>query len=146
MRSPSMLAFTALLVFAACAKKEPPPPPPPPAAPPPAPVAFRVVSVDLGKAIGPDKRVTTPATTFGVRDTIYAVVSTEGASPGANLVARWTFGAGLLVKEDTLRITPTGPTSTEFHIAKARPWPAGKYQVEIKVDGAVAGSKEFEIH
>jgi len=49
------------------------------------------------------------------------------------------------VKEGTETIAPTGPAVTEFHISKPSGWPAGKYKVEIAVDGAPAGSKEFEV-
>ncbi len=42
-------------------------------------------------------------------------------------------------------IAPTGPAATEFHIAKGSAWPAGKYKVEIAVDGTPAGTKDFEI-
>ena len=37
------------------------------------------------------------------------------------------------------------PDLTEFHISKPKPWPVGKYKVEIVVDSAPAGSKDFEV-
>lgn len=136
------LAVTAV---ASCKKKEAPPPATEAAAPAPAPPAFSVQSVEVGKSVGPDKKVTAPATTFGRRDTIYASVSTEGAAPSKMISAKWTFQDGQTVKEQSESIAPTGPAATEFHISKAGPWPVGKYKVEIAVDGAPAGSKEFEI-
>jgi len=72
-------------------------------------------------------------------------VATEGASPGAAVMARWTFGDGQVVDTTTQTVAPTGPARTEFHIFKPSGWPAGKYKVEIMVDGALAGSKEFEV-
>ena len=116
------------------------------AAPAPAPVAFAVQGVEVGKQIGPDKKVTAPGTTFGPKDTIYASVSTDGAAPSKTIAAKWTFGtAGKLVKADSQTIAPTGPAATEFHISKPSGWPVGKYKVEISVDGSPAGSKEFEV-
>jgi hypothetical protein len=116
------------------------------AAPAPAPAAFAVRSVEVGKQIGPDKRVAAPSTTFSPKDTIYASVATEGAAPSKTVVAKWTFGtAGKPVKTDSQTIAPAGPASTEFHITKPSGWPAGKYKVEISVDGSPAGSKEFEV-
>ena len=131
---------------ASCKKKEAPPPaeaaaPTPAPAPPP----FTVQSVEVGKSIGADKKVTAAVTTFGRRDTIYASVSTDGAAPSKTITAKWTFQNGQIVKEQSQSIAPTGPAATEFHISKGGPWPVGKYKVEISVDGATAGSEEFEI-
>lgn len=132
--------------MASCKKKEPPPPPEAAApAPAPAPPAFAVQGIELGKSIDADKKVTAPATTFGRRDTIYASVATEGAAPSKAISAKWTFQGGQVVKEQSESIAPTGPAATEFHISKKGPWPAGKYKVEVSVDGAAAGSKDFEI-
>ena len=107
--------------------------------------AFRVTSVDLGKAIGPDRKVTAPTTTFGVRDTIYAVVSSEGSSTGANLHIRWLGPNGEEIARDSTTIQPTGPAATEFHLAKASPWPVGRYQVIVTADGQQVGTTDFEV-
>jgi len=132
--------------MASCKKKEPPPPPEAAApAPAPAPPAFAAQGIELGKSIDADKKVTAPATTFGRRDTIYASVATEGAAPSKAISAKWTFQGGQVVKEQSESIAPTGPAATEFHISKKGPWPVGKYKVEVSVDGAAAGSKDFEI-
>jgi hypothetical protein len=136
----------AVLGMASCKKKEPPPPPEAAApAPAPAPPAFAVQGIELGKSIGADKKVTAPSTSFGRRDTIYASVATEGAAPSKTISAKWTFQDGQVVKEQSESIAPTGPAATEFHISKKGPWPVGKYKVEVSVDGASAGSKDFEI-
>jgi hypothetical protein len=137
----------AVVGMPACKKKEAPAPPAEAAAPAPAPAPpeFAVQGIDVGKSIGADKKVTAPATTFGRRDTIYVSVATEGAAPSKTISAKWTFQDGQVVKEQSEAIAPTGPAATEFHISKPKPWPVGKYKVEIAVDGAPAGSKDFEI-
>ena len=148
-----MLVFlVACVALLAACKKNPPPPPaaePTPAAVPettPAAVPFGVTSIDLGKAIGSDKKITEPTTTFAPNDTIYASVSTDGAAPTATIKAKWTFGdAGQLVKEEDISIAPSGPEATEFHISKPDGWPVGKYKVEIFVDGTSAGTRDFEV-
>ena len=106
---------------------------------------FSVSGIELGRGLGADKRVTSPVTTFKPRDTIYVSVATEGAAPNKTIAARWTFEDGQVVDEGTESISPTGPAVNEFHIAKPSGWPAGKYKVEISVDGAPAGNKEFEV-
>lgn len=147
MRGPhnSRLALAAgvMILSGGCGKKEEPPVvvPPPPAAV----VAFRVTSVDVGKGITADKMVANSTGDFSPRDTVYVSVATEGTSAGAAVKAKWTFEDGQVVEETTQTIAPTGPARTEFHIFKPSGWPAGKYKVEITVDGALAGSKEFEV-
>ncbi|MGH7788648.1 MAG: hypothetical protein ACRERC_17385 [Candidatus Binatia bacterium] len=148
-RASSRLALcTAVaLLFAACSKPEEPkpaaaPPPPPAAA---APVAFKVTSIDLGSAIGPDKKVSAPATAFKPGDTIFASVVTDGTAPSVILAVRWTYEDGQLVNESSQTIAPTGPAATEFHIAKPDGWPAGKYKVDLAANGVPAGSREFTV-
>lgn len=137
-------------VTAGCKKSAPAPqeeasgPASPPAAAPAA-AEFKVANIDVGKSIGADKRVTSSASSFRPKDTIYVSVATEGAAPSKTITAKWTYEDGQVVKEDTESIAPTGPAVTEFHIAKPSGWPTGKYKVDIAVDGASAGSKEFEI-
>jgi hypothetical protein len=136
------------LALGGCKKSAPPPPQteattPAPSAP--APAAFEVKTIEVGKGLGADRHVTNQTTTFGPRDTIYVSVLTEGAAPSKTITARWTFQTGQVVKEGTETIAPSGPAATEFHIAKKTGWPAGKYKVEILVDGSSAGTKEFEV-
>jgi len=146
-----LIALGVALAPMACKKNTPPPSETgsadtAPAAPAPAPAeAFAVSDVTLGKAIGADKKVTTPSTSFGPKDTIYASVATTGSAPSKTLTAKWTFQDGQTVKEQSDTIAPTGPTATEFHLAKKSPWPVGKYKLEIAVDGTPATTKEFEV-
>ncbi len=142
-----VLVLVGAVSLGACAKKEPPPPPTPVPAPTAVPpVPFKVAGVELGKSIGDDKKVKEAATTFGPKDTIYAVVSTEGVAAKTTLKARWTYGAkGTLVNEEAREIAPTGPAVTEFHVVKASGWPAGRYKVEVSADGTVTATKEFEV-
>ena len=114
----------------------------PPAAPASAPLA--VTSVNLGKSLGPDKRVTSETTTFGTRDTIYASVATSG-NAGGTLAARWTFQDGQVVDETTQTVGATGPAVTEFHVSKPSGWPTGNYKVEVLLNGSAAQSKEFRV-
>ena len=78
-------------------KKAEAPAPPIGEAPAPAPAAVAVGAIDLGKAVGPDMKVTAPTAAFGVRDTIYASIATTGTSAGTTLGTRWTFADGQVV-------------------------------------------------
>lgn len=135
--------IVAALAGAAVACKKAPPPPPPEA--PPAAVPLSVSSVTLGKAVGADKSIAQPVTTFGPKDTIYASVATVGSASSATIAAVWTFQTGKVVTADTQAIAPTGPAHTEFHISKPSGWPVGKYKVSISLDGALAGAQDFEV-
>ena len=120
--------------IAGCKKETPPPPPatvPAPSpqvqAPPPAPDGVSVANINLGKALGPDKKVTATTDTFAKGDTIYAVVETTG-SGNATLKARWTYHKGdktAPVSEDSKTISASGPAATEFHVSKPDGWPLG---------------------
>ena len=112
----------------------------------PEPATIRVTTVDVGNAVGPDKRITgSEHEKFKPSDVIYASVATDGTAPNTNLTARWTYQDGQTVEEQTQNISPSGPATTEFHVSKPSGWPEGKYKVEILVNGASAQTKEFEV-
>ena len=125
-------------------------PAPAPTTPEPAPAATAsVTSLSLGNAVGADMKVATPSTTFAPKDTIYASVTTStsdaAASVPAKLGAKWSFEDGQVVNEETRDLNLSGPGDTEFHISQANGLPAGKYKVEISLDGNVVQSKDFEV-
>ena len=144
LRSVFIGVVAAVAVVSACKPKpEPAPPAPPPAAaPPPAPT---LVTIELGKAVQADKRAVNPGTTFGRRDTIYVSVTTNGTMSNATMAAKWTYQDGQVVDSSTQTLNLAGPATTEFHISKASPWPAGKYKVEVTLNCAPLGQSEFEI-
>jgi hypothetical protein len=103
-----------------------------------------IANVQLGKRLGPDKRVASPTTSFSPRDTIFASVETSGSAANATINARWTYEGQQVVKEDTRTIAPSGTESTEFHISKPSGWPKGKYQFTVSLGGSTQ-SKDFEV-
>ncbi|KRB07770.1 hypothetical protein [Lysobacter sp. Root690] len=154
-------ALVATLALAGCKKKEEAAPTPPPAAetpapapaePAPAPVAATatVASVDLGSAIGADKKVTAAAASFKPKDTIYASVSTSTSDPAATVAtklgAKWTFQDGQTVHEEpAVDVQATNGGVTAFELKSPKGFPEGKYKVEITQDGNVVQSKEFDV-
>ena len=127
----------------------------PPATPAPAPAstplgtpaasAVSVTALDLGNAVGADNRVGTPMATFARTDTIYAAVSTSGAAPSSTIAAKWTYQDGQVVGEESKTVAPTGTDVTTFSVSKPDGWPAGKYKVEITIDGQPAATREFDV-
>lgn len=148
-------ALVAMLALAGCKKKDeaivtPPvasePAPLPPAEPMPTPAAaVSVVSVDLGKAVGADNKVSAPLSTFATKDTIYTSVSTDGTATNAPLMVMWTFQDGQEVGSETKMLNSAGPQVTEFHVSKPSGWPVGKYKAEVMLNGAVVQSRDFEV-
>ena len=135
------LALVSALAFGCQNKAETPPPAD--TTPPPAP--FRVTGIELGKSLTADKRVAAPMTTFGTKDTIYAVIASEGAAKSVTIEARWTYQDTILVAADSQMVAPTGPAWTEFHILKPTRWPAGAYAIDVTTGGESAGRKTFVV-
>ncbi len=149
MKNPRQWAAAAAIVLLssaaglACKKPEPAPEPAP--APPVAPavVPIRVSEVQLGSAIGPDKRVTMATAVFKPGDTIYAAVVTTGNAPRAVVTARFTYQDGQLVGESSQELS--GPGVTEFHISKPDGWPVGDYTLDVLLDGTSTGTHAFKV-
>lgn len=140
-----LLPVALLTVFAACGKKDEPAANDIPVPAPAAPAAIRVTELETGKAISTDKQVMNGMDSFGVRDTIFLSVKTEGTSAGSKLTAKWTYNETQVVNETTESIAPSGTAYTEFHISKPSGWPKGKYKVVVTLDGVESGSREFVV-
>src|SRR5215212_4118293 len=142
-----MLSAGAILFIGACSKKNDAavdttavltPPAPPPAA------ALHVTGVETGKGINTDKTVKDDAHDFGVRDTVYVSVKTEGAGSGT-LAAKFMFQDGQTVNSSSQEIAPTGDTNHEFHLSKKTAWPKGDYKVVVSLNGDSVGVKDFTV-
>ena len=134
-------------------KKEPPPPTPAPTIATTTtttqPAVVSVVAVTLGNAIDAEKKIASAVDTFTPKETIYASVDTIGTGP-AKLRALWSFVRGekvAKVDETTIEISPTGPSTSEFHVSKPSGWPKGDYKVEIFLNDAAvpAQTKTFKV-
>lgn len=111
------------------------------------PAGVAVGSVSVGNAVGPDKKIQGNAATVAPRDTIYVSIETTG-NGAATLKSRWTYvqdGKSTLVKEDSRRVSTSGPATHEFHISKPDGWPRGDYQVEVFVNDTAAVTRRFSV-
>lgn len=104
-----------------------------------------VSHIELGRNVDADKRVTEATKEFRPSETVYASVLTNGAAENAEMMVRWTFQDGQIVDESIQTISPTGTAATEFHITKPEGLAAGKYRIEVFVNGKSAGVEEFEV-
>jgi len=138
----------ACVLAAGCSTKDAQPPADSMAAAAPA-LTPSVSAIDLGHTLGANNAVSDTATAFGKRDTIYVSVTAQNIQPSSSLTAKWTFQTGQLVDSTTQAVARTDATNTttvtEFHISKKTAWPAGKYKVEIWLDGVTVGSRDFQV-
>jgi hypothetical protein len=110
-----------------------------------APAAFSVIDVDMGRHIGPDKKISDKTDDFAPTDTIYGSVHTSGTATNSPVVARWTFENGTVVDERTENVTTNGDAYTAFHIVKPGGWPKGKYTLHILIDGKEVRTKDVTV-
>jgi hypothetical protein len=103
-----------------------------------------VSDIQLGRAVGLDKRISDPADAFSADETIYVSVATEGAAGHARLTARWMHG-GRVLAEASQGIESRGAAVSEFNVWKPNGWPRGEYEVQILVDGVPAGARRFPV-
>lgn len=109
---------------------------------------FAVSKVVVGDAITAAHTVNQPKDTIAAtRKAIYASVETSGRTDGATLSARWSYdeGKGQLVSAISQSIATSGPAVTTFKIQNPNVWPAGKYTVEIALDGKPVSTRSFEV-
>jgi hypothetical protein len=132
------------LSFAGCKKEAPPPPAADTTVPPPAPVAPQLTTITLGSAIGADRQIAAVKDTFGLRDTIYVSVATQGSGDNQKLKAVWTFGTET-VRADSLMLNFNGPTVSEFHISRPRAWPKGAYRVAVSLNDGPPQTRDFVV-
>jgi hypothetical protein len=135
-RAVSLILLAAALT--GCSRKESSPPPA-------TQNAVKVAAITLGRAIAADKTVADQTDSFRPADTIYLSVKTDGGATDVRLSARWTYEDGQLVDESTQSIASSVPAVTEFHVSKPDGWPVGSYKVEVSLNGAPAGRKEFKV-
>jgi hypothetical protein len=157
----SAIALVAILAVAGCKKKEPvaeapmpapaatmPAPAPMPTTP--APAGAEVVGVDLGSAAGADMKIAAPKTTFAAKDKIIAAVTTRTADAAtavpSKIAAKWSHvDSNQVVNEEARDVSLQGDQTFDFEITNDKPWPTGKYKVEVMLDGNVVQTREFEV-
>ena len=107
-----------------------------------------VAGLTLGDKLDAKHQVVQSRDSFATDDShLYAVVDTTGKSDGATLAARWSYleGKGQLVSNVSQSIATEGPAITSFEVHNPDLWPAGKYRVEISLDGKPVAKKDFTI-
>lgn len=149
-----IVALAGTVALAGCKKKEEavapapvvtePAPAPAPVEPAPAPVS--ATSVTVGNTAAADKSVAA-VSTFGVKDKIIVSVKTDAATAAnAAIDAKLTYQDGQVAGQQTANVKAEDAGTTNVEFTKATPWPAGKYKVDVTVNGQPAGmTQEIEV-
>lgn len=144
----SLIALAGVLALAGCKKNEPvAAPAPAPTAP--APVSqtptVNVQSVTIGTSAAADKSVSSQSV-ITARDPIIVSIRTEGTVTSVPVAARLTYQDGQVAGEQTAVLNTSGPDTTNITFSNANPWPAGKYNVHVTVDGKTVGlAQQIEV-
>ena len=104
-----------------------------------------VQEIVVGRSKGTGQSVIEPITRFGFHDTFFVFVTTAGGVEPVTIGARWTYQAAELLFKENRTITPSGHVTTSFGVLNAGGWRAGRYKVEITLDGKRVGSRTFEV-
>ncbi len=147
-----IVALAGTVALAGCKKKEeamaPTPvvtePAPAPMMESPAPVA--TTSVTVGNMAAADKSVA-GMSTFGTKDKIIVSVKTDAATTvNAAIDAKLTYQDGQVAGQQTASVMAEDAGTTNITFSNDKPWPAGKYKVDVTVNGMAAGmTQEIEV-
>jgi hypothetical protein len=149
-----IVALAGTVAVAGCKKKEeavaPAPvvtePAPAPVAMEPAPMPVSATGVTVGNMAAADKSVAA-VSTFTPTDKIIVSVKTDAATAAnAAIDAKLTYQDGQVAGQQTANVKAEDAGTTNVEFTKATPWPAGKYKVDVTVNGQPAGmTQEIEI-
>jgi hypothetical protein len=147
-------ALVGTVALVGCKKKEEPvvappavvEPAPAPAPVEPAPAPVSATSVTVGSTAAADKSVAAVGM-FGVKDKIIVSVKTDAATPAnAAIDAKLTFQDGQVAGQQTATVVAGGVDTTNIEFTNANAWPAGKYKVDVTLNGQPVGmTQEIEV-
>ena len=148
-----IVALAGTVALAGCKKKEEAVAPAPVVTEPaPAPVevapapAVSTTSVTVGNMAAADKSVAAMST-FGTKDKIIVSVKTDAATAAnAAIDAKLTYQDGQVAGQQTANVKAEDAGTTNVEFSNTNPWPAGKYKVDVTVNGQPAGmTQEIEV-
>lgn len=151
-----IVALAGSVALVGCKKKEEPvaatPPPaetapaPAPAPVEPAPAPAPTATFTVGNTAAADKSVAA-MTSFGAKDKIIVSVKTDASVPAdAAVEAKLTFQDGQEAGKQTTNIKAENAGTTNLEFSNSKPWPVGKYKVDVTLNGTAVGmTQEVEV-
>lgn len=104
-----------------------------------------VISVDMGRSAGADKKITQETDTFSASDTIYASVNTSGTVPDGAITGRWTFPDSSDIEQQAEPVRTDSDADLLFFLTKPEGLPTGKYTFRVIVNGREVRSEEVTV-
>ena len=101
-----------------------------------------------GAIMAKDKDGKSQTTVFAPTDVFYAIVTLANAPDDTKVKAVWTAVDVAGVDPNTLitdKEITTGLDTITFDLSNNNPWPAGKYKVEIQLNGSTVKTLEFQV-
>ena len=109
-----------------------------------------ITAVDLGRAVGPDQRISDPDSSFAPTDTVHVVVQTntsDGTSTAPVALAVRFVGPGdKVAHEESRNESFGGPGIADFMLHDSKGLVPGRYRVEVRLNGGEAQNREFDVH
>jgi len=110
----------------------------------------QVKSAILGKGVDQNGNMVDPTDTFAPTDpTIHVVATLANVPDGTTLKAMWYVvevqGSEPGVIDEISRTLGSGEETVDFTLANDRPWPVGKYKVELYLNDTLDKTLEFEV-
>ena len=104
---------------------------------------LQVETLQLGRSLNTDNSVAEPTTTFKPNETVYVSALNPERGDGTIRV-KWYYGTQLLSDREK-QVSFKGAGATEFNLQSAGNFPPGDYSVEVEVNGASVGKRNFTI-
>jgi hypothetical protein len=123
----------------------PKPTPEPKPEPAPKPADVSVTGFETGGTIDPDGHVGDPKTVFAPADTVHLAVLADGAARSVKIGVSWMGPDGVRIREDVQDPTLGEPKAVPFSLSSATGLAAGLYRAEIRIEGWLASTAEFEV-
>ena len=95
-----------------------------------------------------DEAGSTQTTVYAPKDAFFCIVSLANAPDDTKVKAVWTAVdvAGVAANTQILeKEMVTGLSKLTFTLTNDNPWPAGKYKVDIQLNGTTAKTVEFQV-
>ncbi len=151
-----IVALAGSVALVGCKKKEEPvaatpapaetAPAPAPAPVEPAPAPAPTATFTVGNTAAADKSVAA-ASAFGAKDKIIVSVKTDASVPAdAAIEAKLTFQDGQEAGKQNVTVKAEDAGTTNITFSNAKPWPTGKYKVDVTLNGTPVGmTQEVEV-
>lgn len=124
---------------------DPQPEPAPEPAPASKPADVSVTGFDTGGALDPEGNIGDPKTVFAAADTVHLGVLADGAARAVRIAVSWVGPDGVLIREDVQDPMLGEPKTVPFSLANAQGLALGLYKAEIRIEGWLASTAEFEV-